>query len=115
LCVAQRRLLSCQGRDNSSAQEKETMINKSKLVLIAGVALVSVATPALAQSAWTTGTVSSRARAGYSVPYSSLYGGQSSGLSAYDMVPGPYGAGRYSPSANGGGSTGYNWSVENDN
>jgi hypothetical protein len=91
------------------------MINKSKLILIAAIALVSVATPALAQSSWSTGTASSRARAGYSVPYSSVYGGrQSSGLRAYDMVPGPYGAGQYSPSANGGGSLGYNENLRTD-
>jgi hypothetical protein len=93
------------------------MINKSKLAIIAAVALASIASPALAQSDWTSGAASSRARGGYSVPSrSDIHGDrQSSGLRAYGMVPRADGAGRYSPSANGGGSTGYNWAVENDN
>jgi hypothetical protein len=93
------------------------MINKSKLTVLAALALTSIASPALAQSAWTTGTASSRARAGYSMPDpSSIYGHrQTSGLRAYGMVPRPDGASRYSPSASGGGSTGYNWALENDN
>jgi hypothetical protein len=92
------------------------MVNKLKLAFIAAVALASIASPALAQSAWTTGTATSRARAGYPVPYgSSIYGDQqSSGLSAYGMVPGPDRTGRYSPS-DGRGSTGYNSQAENGN
>jgi hypothetical protein len=92
------------------------MFNKSKPALITAIALASFASPALAQSAWTTGTASSRARTGYPVPYVSIYGShQSSGLGAYDMMPRRSGAGRYRPSANGSGSAGYNWGVENDN
>jgi hypothetical protein len=94
------------------------MIKKSKVALIAAFVLTIIASPAFAQSDWTTGTASSRARSGYSMPDgNSIYGNpQSSGLRAYGMVPPRRdGAGRYSPSANGGGSTGYNWAVENDN
>jgi hypothetical protein len=95
------------------------MISKSKLAFIAAIALASIASPALAQSAWTTGTASNRARAGYSTPngYSDYAAyPDSSGYGSYAMVPHTYGNGnRYSPAANGGGSTGYNWAVENDN
>jgi hypothetical protein len=93
------------------------MINKSNIAVLAALALTSVASPALAQSAWTTGTASSRARAGYSLPYGSgMYDNrESSGLRAYGMVQRPGGASRYSPSASGGGSRGYNWALENDN
>ncbi len=93
------------------------MINKSKFAFITAIALASIATPALAQSAWTTGTASSRARAGYSTPYRSndyAYP-NSNGYGSFAMVPHADGAGRYSPAANGGGSPGYNWAVENDN
>jgi hypothetical protein len=65
------------------------MINKSKLAFIAAVALASIATPALAQSAWTTGTAMSRARAGYSTPFGNndyAYR-NSSGYGAFARVP----------------------------
>jgi hypothetical protein len=92
------------------------MINKLKLAFIAAVALASIASPALAQSAWTSGTAWDRAGAGYPSPYGSgLYSyapntapGYSNGLRGYDMVPRTDSAGRYSPAANGGGSRGYN-------
>jgi hypothetical protein len=92
------------------------MISKSKLAFIAAIALASIASPALAQSAWTTGTASNRARAGYSTPngYSDYAYPNSSGYGSYAMVPHTDGN-RYSPAANGGGSSGYNWAVENDN
>jgi hypothetical protein len=46
------------------------MISKLKLTVIAAVAALSIAVPtaAMAQSAWTTGTASNRAAAGYQVP-----------------------------------------------
>jgi hypothetical protein len=94
------------------------MINTSKFAFVAAIALASIASPALAQSAWTTGTASNRARAGYSTPngYSDYAYPNSSGYGSYAMVPRSDGNGnRYSPAANGGGSTGYNWAVENDN
>ncbi len=47
-----------------------TMINNAKLTLIAAITALGIASPtALAQSAWTTGTAASRARAGYPSPY----------------------------------------------
>jgi hypothetical protein len=93
------------------------MINTSKLAFVAAIALASIASPALAQSAWTTGTASNRARAGYSTPngYNEYSYPQSSGYGSYAMVPPRTDGNRYSPAANGGGSTGYNWAVENDN
>jgi hypothetical protein len=47
------------------------MISKLKLTVIAAVAALSIAVPtaAMAQSAWTTGTASNRAAAGYQTPY----------------------------------------------
>lgn len=94
------------------------MISKSKLAFITAIALASIASPALAQSAWTTGTASSRARAGYSTPYGYGYTDEgyshSNGYGSYAMVPHTDGN-RYSPAANGGGSPGYNWAIENDN
>jgi hypothetical protein len=94
------------------------MISKSKLAFIAAIALASIASPALAQSAWTTGSASSRARAGYPMPYggSEYASPDADGYGAYAMVPRTEGNQyRYSPAANGGGSSGYNWAVENDN
>jgi hypothetical protein len=101
---------------------KKIMTSKLKLAFIAAAALTCIASPALAQSAWTTGTASNRARAGYFSPYgNSAYAyvprgasRRSSGLGAYAMVPRSGGGDRYSPAANGGGNSGYNWAVEND-
>jgi hypothetical protein len=84
------------------------MINKSKLAFIAAVVLASIASPALAQSAWTTGTASSMARAGYPAPYgNSDYAYHSSGYGAFARVP-RTDESPYSSPANGGGSLGYN-------
>jgi hypothetical protein len=64
---------------------RKTMINKVKLALIAAIAASSIALPvaAMAQSAYTTGTATSRAAAGYRSPY-----GYGSGL--YDYAPGHF-------------------------
>ncbi|MGA7866264.1 MAG: hypothetical protein WCA23_20125, partial [Stellaceae bacterium] len=61
------------------------MINKAKLILIAGIAASSIALSAAAQaqSAYTSGTAASRAAAGYPSPY-----GHGSGL--YDYAPGHF-------------------------
>ena len=64
-----------------------------KLSALALLTAASIATPALAQD-----FAQSR---------------HSSGFGAYAMVPSVNG-GRYSAGANGGGSAGYNWAVEND-
>ena len=47
------------------------MINKTTLTLVAAIAVSSIALPAaaLAQSAYTTGSASNRAAAGYPSPY----------------------------------------------
>lgn len=47
------------------------MISKLKIALIAAVAALSIggSTVAMAQSAWTTGTASSSAAAGYQTPF----------------------------------------------
>jgi hypothetical protein len=47
------------------------MIGKTKLALIAAVAVLGIAMPAaaMAQSAYTSGSAASRAAAGYSSPY----------------------------------------------
>lgn len=106
------------GKGAATRHPKERrMINKSKLAFIAAVALASMAAPALAQSAWTTGTASSRARAGFSTPYrSSDYAyPRSNGYGAFAMVPSRTDGSRYSPAASGGGNRGYNWALENDN
>ena len=60
------------------------MINKTKLILIAGIAATSISLPAAAQaqSAYTSGTAASRAAAGYPSPYG--YGG------LYDYAPGHF-------------------------
>jgi hypothetical protein len=57
---------------SSCYQTKEKiMISKFKLTVIAAVAALSIGLPtmAMAQSAWTTGTASNRAAAGYETPY----------------------------------------------
>jgi hypothetical protein len=67
---------------------RKTMINKTKLMLIATIAASSAALPAaaLAQSAYTTGTAASRAAAGYPSPYGSVL---------YDDAPGHFTATPY--------------------
>jgi hypothetical protein len=69
---------------------RKAMINKAKLILIAAVAGSSIALPtaALAQSAYTTGTVASRAASAYPSPY-----GYESVL--YDYAPGHFTATRF--------------------
>jgi len=59
---------------------RKTMINKTKLILLAAIAASSIVLPAaaMAQSAYTTGTEASRVAAGYPSPY-----GDESGLYAY--------------------------------
>jgi hypothetical protein len=56
-------------------------MNKAKITLIAAIAALSLATPALAQSAYTTGSAASNAAAGYPSPY-----GNGNGI--YDYAPG---------------------------
>jgi hypothetical protein len=94
----------------------------TKKIIVATAILLSglgASSAALAQSAWTTGTASDRARAGYEVPYGGGFyasepgSASRSGLGAYAMIPRTGGA-RYSPGANGGGNSGYNWALEND-
>jgi hypothetical protein len=97
--------------------------------------LLGAAPAALAQSAYTSGTISSRLTAGYPSPYGTESGvydyapgygvrhdgrhrsaawptatrGQEDGLSAYGYVPsGPISDDSNSPAATGGGSLGYN-------
>jgi hypothetical protein len=94
------------------------MISKSKLAVLALVAMVGVATPAFAQNL-ETGTAANTY--GWNSPRADAISGVSSGLHAfarvprahvrglraYDMVPGAA-FGSESPSATGGGSIGYN-------
>lgn len=57
---------------SSYYQTKEKiMISKFKIVVIAAVTALSIGVPtaALAQSAWTTGTASNKAAAGYETPF----------------------------------------------
>jgi hypothetical protein len=90
-------------------------MNPKKIIITAAL-LLSATSAAMAQSAWTTGTASDRARAGYPVPYaSSLYAfvpdfapGHSNGLGAYAMVPHASAGSIDNPSLTGGGSAGYN-------
>jgi hypothetical protein len=81
--------------------EEDVMTRMWKIAALALFAAVSIASPALAHGARTGhhhGYVASRHSRGYG---------------AFAMVPRTY-AHRYSPAANGGGSSGYNWAVEND-
>jgi hypothetical protein len=97
------------------------MIKTWKVAVLAALTAASVASPALAQSAYTTGTATDRARAGYASPYGSgfyayapgVVSRRSSGYGAFGMVPRTEGR-RYGPAANGGGNPDYNWSIEND-
>jgi hypothetical protein len=52
-------------------KEKKIMISKFKLMVIAAVTALSIGVPtaAMAQSAWTTGTASNKAAAGYETPF----------------------------------------------
>jgi hypothetical protein len=54
-----------------SNKEKKIMISKFKLMVIAAVTALSIGVPtaAMAQSAWTTGTASNKAAAGYETPF----------------------------------------------
>jgi len=71
------------------------MIKKWKVAVLGALTAVSIASPALAQSAWTTGTAENRASAGYETPYGSgsyayapgVVARHSGGYGAYDMVP----------------------------
>jgi hypothetical protein len=112
------------------ANQEKTMINKSQLALIAAVAVVSIASPALAQSshgAQVTGSASNRAdiNGGYYAPdfgnqnglsayaeISPTYGRIASsraGLHAFAMAPGALsGSAVDDPALTGGGSNGYN-------
>jgi hypothetical protein len=69
------------------------MIKTWKVAALVVFAAVSIASPALARD------------------YATYH--YSRGFGAFAMVP-RTGGGRYSPGANGGGSPGYNWAVEND-
>jgi hypothetical protein len=112
------------------ANQEKTMINKSQLALIAAVAVVSIASPALAQSshgAQVTGSASNRAdiNGGYYAPdfgnqnglsayaeISPTYGRiarSRAGLHAFAMAPGALsGSAVDDPALTGGGSNGYN-------
>ena len=93
------------------------MIKKCKVAALAVFAAASIASPALAQSSWTTGTASDMAGAGFASPYTNVpavASGHASGLRAFAMVPRTGGGGRYSAAADGGGSLGYNWTLEHD-
>jgi hypothetical protein len=91
--------------------------NTTAKKIIAATALLAGATSAaLAQSAWTDGSVADRARTGYASSYGSgLYAyapgsvsGQANGLGAYAMVPPARARSIDDPALTGGGSTGYN-------
>jgi hypothetical protein len=71
------------------------MIKTWKVAALAVFAAVSIASPALAQG------------------YGHAHSRNHSGYAAFGAVPRTYGS-QYSPSINGGGSSGYNWAVEND-
>jgi hypothetical protein len=100
------------------------MTIKSKFATIAtsaafGIAALGAASPALAQSAYTTGSEASSVSAGYPSPLGhGLFADasrHSSGLDAFAMIPGDPPAGSsLTPSATGGGSLGYNWMLEHD-
>jgi hypothetical protein len=112
------------------ANQEKTMINKSKLALIAAVAVVSIASPAFAQSshgAQVTGSASNRAdiNGGYYAPDFGSQNGLSAyaeisptygriarprtGLHAFAMAPGALsGSAVDDPALTGGGSHGYN-------
>ena len=51
--------------------KEKIMISKFKIVVIAAVTALSIGVPtaAMAQSAWTTGTASNKAAAGYETPF----------------------------------------------
>lgn len=75
---------------------KTVMIKNWKVAVMAALGAVSIASPALAQSAWTTGTAENRASAGYASPYGGggfyayapgVVSRHSSGLGAFGMVP----------------------------
>jgi hypothetical protein len=106
-----------------AAEMRRKTMTAKKIIVATAILLggLGASSAALAQSAWTTGTAENRAEAGYASPYGGgLYAyapgfvsRHSSGLSAFAMVP-RTGGSRYSATANGGGSRGYNWAVEND-
>ena len=96
-----------------------------KKIIITGALLLSATSAAMAQSAWTTGTASDRARAGYETPHAGgLYAyapgvlsRDTSGRGAYAMVPrfrdGTPGS-IDDPALTGGGAPGYNDSLRHD-
>jgi hypothetical protein len=92
---------------------RKTMKTATKLIVAAAL-LLSTAPAALAQSAYTTGSAASNARAGYAIPggrdfYGSAPTFDRPGLSAYGSVGGaPFADRPDSPGETGGGSTGYN-------
>jgi hypothetical protein len=115
------------GASRSSQRQKLrrcVMTIKSKLAVIAasaalGMAALGVATPALAQSAYTSGTEASSVRAGYPSPDGNgLFDntpGHAPGLRAFAMVPrDPPAVSPLTPREAGGGSLGYNRMVEHD-
>lgn len=97
----------------------------TRKIIITGALLLSATSAAMAQSAWTTGAASDRARAGYETPYGGgLYAyapgpayRDTSGRGAYAMVPrfqdGTPGS-IDDPALNGGGAPGYNDSLRYD-
>ncbi len=91
------------------------MINTSKLALIAAIAIMGIASPALAQSfdpEIGTGNVAANVTA--SAPQQSYSSGHRSGLNAYAMVPATSApAAATDPATTGGGSIGYNEMLRN--
>jgi hypothetical protein len=75
--------------------QETVMIKTWKVAILAALGAVSIASPALAQSAWTTGTAENRAKAGYETPYGNgfyayapgVVSRPSSGFGAFGMVP----------------------------
>ena len=96
-----------------------------KKIIITAALLLSASPAAMAQSAWTTGTASDRARAGYEVPNAGGFyayaprelSRDTSGRAAYAMVPHFRDGTPRSiddPALTGGGDPGYNDSLRHD-
>ena len=87
---------------------------KTATKLIIAATLLLGAAPAMAQSAYTTGSAASNAAAGYPsqfgrTPFAAAPAYSRSGMNAYGAVgSAPYAGRVNNPGENGGGSTGYN-------
>jgi hypothetical protein len=108
--------LSISERQDAARHGIRRKTMNAKKIIITAALLLSATSAAFAQSAWTTGTASDRARAGYPAPYaSSLYAsvpdfapGDANGLNAYAMVPQAQAGSIDNLALTGGGSAGYN-------